>query len=174
MLLLYKLNSYLIVDTATDLCSNRMIKCIGRVPHLLTDRQQTLCLLSFLWFFISSLLYFTELVLAVDPQCGNAGAFHDGFRQTEASSVHTRPNQFLHSLQEWKSLLRHLNLSFPEILTVQRNCLQRLVLIGSLRKENQTVHTTFHMESSPETVETIKSISLFLPKVHDLKQQMKW
>lgn len=50
-LLLYKLNSYLIVDTGTDLCSNRMIKCISRVPHLLTDRQQTLCLFSFLWFF---------------------------------------------------------------------------------------------------------------------------
>lgn len=88
-------------------------------------------------------------------------ALHDGFRQREGSSVYTRLNQFIHSLQ-WNSLLRHLNLSFPETRTVQRNCLQRLVLIGSLRKEKPTVHTTFHMESSPEAVETIKSISLCL------------
>lgn len=53
------------------------------------------------------------------------------------------------------AVLRHLNLSVPEIRTAQRDCLQRLVLIGSLRKEIQTVLTTFHMGSSPETVETI-------------------
>lgn len=88
-------------------------------------------------------------------------ALHDGFRQREGSSVYTRLNQFIHSLQ-WNSLLRHLNLSFPETRTAQRNCLQRLVLIGSLRKEKPTVHTTFHMESSPEAVETIKSIFLCL------------
>lgn len=53
------------------------------------------------------------------------------------------------------AIWRHLNLSVAEIRTAQRNCLQRLVLIGSLRKETETVLTTFHMESSLETVETI-------------------
>ena len=100
---LYKLNSYLVVDTTTDLWSNRMIKYIGRVPHLPTDRQQTLCLFSFLWFFISSFIYFTELILAIDLQCGNAGAFRDGFGQTKGSSVYARANQFFHSLREWNS-----------------------------------------------------------------------
>lgn len=53
------------------------------------------------------------------------------------------------------SILRHLNLSIPEICTAQRNCLQRLVLIGSLRKQTQTVLTPSPRESSPETVETV-------------------
>lgn len=52
------------------------------------------------------------------------------------------------------AVLRHLNSNVPEIHTAQPNCLQRL-LIGSLRKETQTALTTFHMESSLETVETI-------------------
>lgn len=53
------------------------------------------------------------------------------------------------------AVLRHLNLNVPEIHTAQPNCLQRLILIGSLRKETQTSLTTFHTGSSLENVETI-------------------
>jgi len=59
-----------------------MIKYIGRVPHSPIGNKPFVSFLFFMIFHLF-LFYFTELILAIDLQSGNAGMFHDGFRQTK-------------------------------------------------------------------------------------------
>lgn len=149
-----------------------MIKHIGRVPHLPTDRQQTLCLFCFM-IFHTFLSYFTELRLAIDLQCVNAGAFHYGFRQTAGSSVYTRANQFLHFVWNQNCCFEAPQFGRYWNPQVKHNCLQGFVLIGSLRKDTDISLPPSTWKVLHRPLKQLIDISVFLPKVHDLKMQIE-
>lgn len=98
VLSLHKLNSYLIIDTAADLWSNRMIKYIGRVPHLPIGNKP---FVSFLFYDFSSLSFILHWAhISSWPAMWKCRNVHDGFRQTKELSLYARVNQFFHFLRE--------------------------------------------------------------------------